>query len=108
MRKARLTMTKKTTPRRIRYVPHPDPEKANKGERVKALSIDFKPVEEYWNIYELADGTRLRVRTSIARCERPLDPQGEEFLYRPTGEPIYGVEFSVEINFDFSEDVLRK
>lgn len=98
----------KVGPRRIRYVPHPDAERAKRGEKVKALSIDFKPIEERWNTYELADGTRVRIRTSVVRCERLLDPETEQFSYKADGTPIYGIEFGVEVAFDFSEDVLKK
>ena len=50
-----------------------------KGERV-----DFKVVKEDWNEYELADGTRLKVRLVLVDVLRMPD-------YNPLGEPIYQI-----------------
>lgn len=93
--------------RRIRVLPHPESEKRKSGEKAKALSLDFKVLEEHWNTYELEDGTRVRVRVSIMRFDRALDFHTERPLYKANGEPQYGVEAGVEISFDYSEDSLR-
>lgn len=93
--------------RRIRTVPHPEPQKRDRGEKAKAISLDFKVLEEHWNIYELEDGTRVKVRANIVRFDRTLDLDTEEPLYAANGEPLYGTELGVQISFDSSEDSRR-
>ncbi|MBI4216396.1 MAG: hypothetical protein HY687_03265 [Chloroflexi bacterium] len=93
-------------PRRIRYEPHPDP--AKKGEKIKALSLDFKVIEEHWNIYELEDGTRVRARVTVNRFKKALDPRTSEPIYKNnSGEPIYGVDVGIELTFDIPEELLK-
>ena len=92
--------------RRIEYRPHPDSEKAKLGEKVKAEFLDFKIIREDWNIYELEDGTRVRIRVSSRGFVKPLDPKTEEVIYRKE-HPIYGVDFRVETSFEYPEKLLR-
>ena len=94
--------------RRIRLVPHPDPEKAKQGEKVKALSLDFNVVEEHWNIYELEDGSRVRARVCVSGAARSLDRDTEEPLFKDSGEPIFGIDMSVEVRFEPAESSLKK
>ena len=89
---------------RINYRPHPDPEKAKKGEKVKALIIDFKPISENWNTYELQDGTRVRIRANATQFDRALDPETGDILYIK-GKPQYGAAIGVEIIYEFPEGI---
>lgn len=75
---------------------------------MKGVLLDFKTIEEDWNIYELEDGTRIKVRTSITQCNKALDPQTDQLMYREDGSPIYGLEFGVQAVFDYSEKVFKK
>jgi len=100
-------MEKKEKPRRIRYIPHPDKRKAEQGEKVKALSLDFDIKEEQWNIYELEDGTRIKIRATVSRFERSLDPLTEKPMYNDNGEPLYGLSIGVETSFEYGEKTLR-
>lgn len=100
-------MAKKAKSKRIRYVPHPDKKKADQGEKVKALSLDSDIKEEHWNIYELEDGTRIKIRATISRFERALEPLTEKPMYNNNGEPIYGLSIGVEASFEYGEKTLR-
>jgi len=85
--------------RRICLVPHPDPERARRGERVKAMLLDFKALREDWNVYELEDGTRLRVRVIVERVYVPIDPNTNEIIRTPEGAPMYGANYSLRVVF---------
>jgi len=50
----------------------------------KGEKVDFKVVKEDWNEYELADGTRLKVKLVLVDVLRMPD-------YSPLGEPIYQI-----------------
>jgi hypothetical protein len=44
--------------------------------------LDFKELEEYWNVYQLSDGTKLKVKL-IVRGVKRLNQ------YEPDGTPVY-------------------
>ena len=90
--------------RRIRVKPHPDPKKA--GEQVKALSLDFKIIEEGWGVYELEDGTRVRVRAIVTGFDKALDSETEEVLRNRDDTPMYGIGMSVQTSVECSEEAL--
>lgn len=90
--------------RRIRVIPHPDPKKA--GEQVKALSLDFKIIEEGLNVYELEDGTRVRVRATVTGFDKALDSKTEKVLRNKDNTPLYGVGISVQTSVECSEEAL--
>ena len=46
------------------------------------MDIDFKELEEHWNVYQLSDGTKLKVKL-ILRGVKRLNQ------YEPDGIPIY-------------------
>jgi len=48
----------------------------------ESTDIDFKELEEHWNIYQLSDGTKLKVKL-ILRGVKRLNQ------YEPDGIPIY-------------------
>ena len=95
-------------PRRIRVEPHPDPKKRAAGEKIKALSLDFDVIEEHRNIYTLEDGTKVRIRATASGFTWALDYKTEEPLYNPDGQPMYGVQLSIETTFEPSESVMKK
>ena len=61
------------------------------GRLVDAVEVDFTSKSEPWTIYDLADGTTLRVRLVITKVLRVEDfnPQ--------TGEPAYNIQASQPI-----------
>ena len=93
---------------RIAYRPHPDPRRAQAGEKVKALSLDYKVVKEDWNIYELEDGARMKARLIVTRVDKPLDVATSEVIYAPDGTPSYGAELRVETVFECPEELLKR
>lgn len=95
-------MADKIGPRRVRMIPHPDPNKANLGQKIKGLIVDFETMKENWNMYQLEDGTRVRIRIHPTQFNKALDPQTEEVMYK-NGQPIYGVETGIEIVFEPTE-----
>lgn len=101
-----MTSNKRTSPRRIEYRPHPDPEKAKRGEKVKAEFVDFKIIKEDWNIYELEDGTRVRIRIHATNFDKALDPETGEVMYREA-KPQYGVGLGVETVFEYPEELVK-
>ena len=48
----------------------------------ESTDIDFKELEEHWNVYQLSDGTKLMVKL-ILRGVKRLNQ------YEPDGIPIY-------------------
>jgi hypothetical protein len=48
----------------------------------ESTDIDFKELEEHWNVYQLSDGTKLKVKL-ILRGVKRLNQ------YEPDGIPIY-------------------
>lgn len=93
--------------RRTSYKPHPDPEKARRGEKVMAVFLDFKVIEEGWNVYELEDGTRVRVKIHATQFDRAIDPETDELIYDKEGKPQYGVGLGVETVFEFPEGFIK-
>lgn len=101
-----MTNNKKVKPRRIAFRPHPDPEKADRGEKIKVMTLDFKIIKEDWNIYELEDGTRVRVKVTATSFDCALDPKTGEVMYKGK-TPLYGVGFGVETAFEYSEELVK-
>ena len=64
--------------------------------------IEFEPDgAEKWNVYALADGTRLRLKAVAATIIR-LDE------YLPTGEPIYLVNASNIVATDVPDQLKKR
>lgn len=47
------------------------------GEEVLAEELSFDPIEERWNLYELDDGTFIKVKLTVSRIFQVVDEQGE-------------------------------
>ena len=48
----------------------------------ESVDLDFTEVEEHWNIYQLSDGTKLKVKL-IVRGVKRLNQ------FEPDGTPVY-------------------
>ena len=59
--------------------------------QIQAEDLDYKTVREDWNIYELEDETRLKVKLVVAKISRGLDPKTNKPYFLPNGEPLYNV-----------------
>jgi hypothetical protein len=49
---------------------------------VESVDLDFTEVEEHWNVYQLSDGTKLKVKL-IVRGVKRLNQ------FEPDGTPVY-------------------
>ena len=58
------------------------------GKEIDAVEVDFKIVKEEWNEYDLADGTRIRLKIVASNMIRALNE------YDNDGNPIYLVKSS--------------
>lgn len=99
-------MADKGEPRRVIIIPHPDPEKAKLGEKAKGLIVDFETMKEDWSVYQLGDGTRVRIKIHPAQFNKALDPKTGEVMYKD-GQPMYGVQAGLEIIFEPAESLLK-
>ena len=49
---------------------------------MEAEDVDFKEIEEHWNVYKLSDGTTLKVKLILLAVKR-LNK------HNPDGSPVY-------------------
>lgn len=56
------------------------------GTEREAKPIDVENSEENWSVYELSDGTKLRIKPVVVKVARV---EGE---YKPDGSPVYTIE----------------
>ena len=94
-------------PRIIAYKPHPNPIRARAGERIKAEILDMKMIQEDWNIYELVDGTKVRIKVIPREFYVVRDPSTDEVMYNPEGQPLYGMDVGMEVHFDVPEALVK-
>ncbi len=72
------------------------------GREIMGEEIEFESEgAERWNVYLLADGTKLRLKTVASTIAR-LDE------YLPNGDPIYVVNASNVVATDVPENLKRK
>ena len=72
-----------------------------------ALDIPFKAVKEDWNIYELEDGTEIKVRFNVAKISRVLGPDGKSFI-QPNGDIAYNINGNPTMVVNTPKEVLEK
>jgi len=56
------------------------------GKEREAEAVEVEDSEENWSLYELSDGTTLRVKPVVVKVARI---KGE---YKPDGSPVYVIE----------------
>jgi len=88
--------------KRITY-PIPSPTGVISGE-----DLDFKALKEDANVYELEDGTILRVRIVAGKISRGIDPATNSIYYLPDGEPLYNVRYNVVITAEVPQSLRKK
>lgn len=69
------------------------------GEVVDADEIEIVSEEEYWNRYELADGTVVKVKPVVVKIVRLRD------TYSQDGSPVYLVESKNVIGSDSPDEL---
>jgi hypothetical protein len=73
-----------------------------------ALDITFTVVKEDWNVYDLADGTQLKVRFNVAKISRLIDPKTGKTFIQPNGELAYNINGNPTIVITTPKEVLEK
>ncbi|MGD0229900.1 MAG: hypothetical protein ABSC19_06005 [Syntrophorhabdales bacterium] len=71
------------------------------GRKVLGQEIDVKTEKDDWNIYRLADGTVVKVKTVIISIAK-LDE------YDPAGNPVYVVNASPVIGMDVPPNLKKR
>jgi hypothetical protein len=76
---------------------------------IKARDIDYKVIQEDWNIYELEDGTILKAKLVVSKIQRGIDPDTNEIYYLPgRGEPLYNIRNTVVVSAEVPDDLLKE
>lgn len=71
------------------------------GENVTGEEVDFEPEKEGFNVYLLADGTKLRVKNVLSQVIR-LDSWG------PDGNPLYLLSGGQVVAADVPDQLKRR
>jgi hypothetical protein len=72
-----------------------------------SINLDFKTIREEWNIYELDDKTRVRLRFNVAKIIQAVDKSGK-ILLNPNAEPIISVTGNLTITLDPPREESKK
>jgi hypothetical protein len=72
-----------------------------------SINLDFKTIKEEWNVYELDDKTRVRVRFNVAKILQAVDKSGKTPL-NPNGEPIISINGNLTIALDVPKEESKK
>ncbi len=67
-----------------------------------SVDLDFTEVEEHWNVYQLSDGTKLKVKLIVRGVKRLKQ-------FEPDGTPVYLINsMNVVRALDIPADVKAK
>ena len=76
---------------------------------IRAKDLKFKVIKEDWNVYELEDGTVIRVKVVPVKISRGIDPETGDILYlKDRGEPFYSVRHTVVVAVEVPRELLRE
>ncbi|MDD5263232.1 MAG: hypothetical protein PHU43_00130 [Candidatus Bipolaricaulis sp.] len=76
------------------------------GKLLQAEDLGFKQVSEGWSVYEVADGTTLRVKVVAQKISRALDETGSLY-HKGDGEPLYNLRYQVMVSAEVQKDLLK-
>jgi hypothetical protein len=71
------------------------------GTQIETVEVDFKVVKEDWNEYELADGTKIRMKAVTSLINRAID------LFDSDGDPLYLVKSSNVLALSVPENLKK-
>lgn len=74
---------------------------------IKGQLIDYKTVREEWNVYQLEDGTTIRVKLTVAQVIKGYDESTSETIYLPSREPLYHVRHEVRVIADVPDYLMQ-
>jgi hypothetical protein len=69
------------------------------GKMVDGNEIEFKSTKEEFNVYEISDGTILRMKSVVMSIVKLLDE------YDPAGNPVYVVQASNVMSVSAPEEL---
>ena len=75
---------------------------------ILAEDLEYKPTREDWNIYEVVDGTSLRVKLVMQKISRGLMDDEKTIRYTPDGVPVYSIRYTISVVPDVPEQLLKK
>jgi len=79
------------------------------GGQIKALELEFKPLQEIIGQYELSDGTILEARLIALKALRAIDKEAKDKIFRKEdGEPLYNLRFQVAVTAKVKEALLKQ
>ena len=87
-----------------RYVKVPDPRDSRRF--VRGIALNFKTIKEDWNVYELEDGTIVRIKLVAQSISYVEDPDTGDIMRSQTGEPIVNVRHQVIVVAEFPEGII--
>jgi hypothetical protein len=89
-------------PKRVTRLPLPD------GRLIDAQDLEFKVIREDFNLYELEDGTILKMRVVAGKISRGIDPETGGILYAPnSNEPYYNIRSQTVIMAEVPEKLIK-
>jgi len=71
------------------------------GRQVLGQEVDFETEKEAWNIYKLADGTTVRIKSVVATIVKLNE-------YDPSGNPLYLVNATRAVVTDVPTSLKKK
>jgi hypothetical protein len=71
------------------------------GREIETVEVDFKVVKEDWNEYELADGTKIKMKAVTSIINRAIDE------FDSDGNPLYLVKSSNVIALSVPENLKK-
>jgi hypothetical protein len=70
------------------------------GKRVPAEQLEFTAkIPEPWALYELEDGTQVKIKTVLAQVFRIVD------AHLPNGDPVYGIQVGTFPAFTYASNL---
>jgi hypothetical protein len=75
---------------------------------IEAVDLEYKTVREDPNVYELEDGTRLKVRLYINKISRGIDPDTKKTYILPNGEPLYNIRWALGISAEVPKETFER
>ena len=76
--------------------------------KVEAEDLSFKIVKEEPNVYDLEDGTRLKIRLILNKASRGIDPRTNKALFLPSGEPLYNALWGVNVYVEVPRETTKR
>jgi hypothetical protein len=76
--------------------------------KIEAEDLEFKVVREEPNVYDLEDGTRLKIRLVLNKVSRGIDPETKKAFFLPNDEPLYNANWGVSIFAEVPRETTKR